>query len=80
MLLRQVQQLGIPLQLEATMEKMKTGDNTQRSQQTISLTTTQTRGGIDHIAIVKNNIAIRIAGKVSRYIDASMHRATPIIS
>ena len=29
------------------------------------------------IAIVKNNIAIRIAGKVSRYIDASMNRATP---
>ena len=28
-------------------------------------------------AIVKNNIAIRIAGKVSRYIDASMNRATP---
>ena len=28
------------------------------------------------IAIVKNNIAIRIAGKVSRYIDASMNRAT----
>ena len=27
--------------------------------------------------IVKNNIAIRIAGKVSRYIDASMNRATP---
>ena len=26
---------------------------------------------------VKNNIAIRIAGKVSRYIDASMNRATP---
>ena len=26
--------------------------------------------------IVKNNIAIRIAGKVSRYIDASMNRAT----
>ena len=32
------------------------------------------------IVIVKNNIAIRIAGKVSRYIDASMNRATPIIS
>ena len=32
------------------------------------------------IAIVKNNIAIRIAGKVSRYIDASMNRATPSIS
>ena len=32
------------------------------------------------IAIVKNNIAIRIAGKVSRYIDASMNRATPIIN
>ena len=31
----------------------------------------------DTIAIVKNNIAIRIAGKVSRYIDASMNRATP---
>ena len=31
------------------------------------------------IAIVKNNIAIRIAGKVSRYIDASMNRATPTI-
>ena len=30
------------------------------------------------IAIVKNNIAIRIAGKVSRYIDASMNRASPI--
>ena len=30
------------------------------------------------IVIVKNNIAIRIAGKVSRYIDASMNRATPI--
>ena len=29
------------------------------------------------IAIIKNNIAIRIAGKVSRYIDASMNRATP---
>ena len=29
------------------------------------------------IAIVKNTIAIRIAGKVSRYIDASMNRATP---
>ena len=29
------------------------------------------------ITIVKNNIAIRIAGKVSRYIDASMNRATP---
>ena len=29
------------------------------------------------IVIVKNNIAIRIAGKVSRYIDASMNRATP---
>ena len=29
-------------------------------------------------AIIKNNIAIRIAGKVSRYIDASMNRATPI--
>ena len=28
------------------------------------------------IAVVKNNIAIRIAGKVSRYIDASMNRAT----
>ena len=28
------------------------------------------------IVIVKNNIAIRIAGKVSRYIDASMNRAT----
>ena len=26
--------------------------------------------------IIKNNIAIRIAGKVSRYIDASMNRAT----
>ena len=26
---------------------------------------------------VKNNIVIRIAGKVSRYIDASMNRATP---
>ena len=31
------------------------------------------------IMIVKNNIAIRIAGKVSRYIDASMNRATPTI-
>ena len=31
------------------------------------------------IVIVKNNIAIRIAGKVSRYIDASMNRATPSI-
>ena len=30
------------------------------------------------IVIVKNNIAIRIAGKVLRYIDASMNRATPI--
>ena len=30
----------------------------------------------EKIAIVKNNIAIRIAGKVSRYIDASMNRAT----
>ena len=29
------------------------------------------------IAIVKNYFAIRIAGKVSRYIDASMNRATP---
>ena len=29
------------------------------------------------IAIVTNNIAIRIAGKVSRYIDASMNRVTP---
>ena len=29
------------------------------------------------IVIVKNNIAIRIAGKVSRYIDASMNHATP---
>ena len=29
------------------------------------------------IVIVKNNIAIRIAEKVSRYIDASMNRATP---
>ena len=28
------------------------------------------------IVIVKNNIAIRIAGKVSRYIDASMNHAT----
>ena len=27
--------------------------------------------------IVKNNIAMRITGKVSRYIDASMNRATP---
>ena len=27
--------------------------------------------------IVINSIAIRIAGKVSRYIDASMNRATP---
>ena len=32
------------------------------------------------IVIVKNNIAIRIAGKVSRYIDASMNRATPSFS
>ena len=31
------------------------------------------------IVIVKNNIAIRIAGKVSRYIDASMNRATPSV-
>ena len=31
----------------------------------------------NNIAIVKNNIAIRIAGKVSRYIDASMNHATP---
>ena len=31
------------------------------------------------IVIVKNNIAIRIAGKVSRYIDASMNRATPTV-
>ena len=31
------------------------------------------------IVIIKNNIAIRIAGKVSRYIDASMNRATPNI-
>ena len=29
------------------------------------------------IVIIKNNIAIRIAGKVSRYIAASMNRATP---
>ena len=29
------------------------------------------------IVIIKNNIVIRIAGKVSRYIDASMNRATP---
>ena len=29
------------------------------------------------IAIVKKNITIRIAGKVSRYIDALMNRATP---
>ena len=29
------------------------------------------------IVIIKNNIAIRIAGKVSRYIDTSMNRATP---
>ena len=28
------------------------------------------------IVIVKSNIAIRIAGKVSRYIDASINRAT----
>ena len=35
--------------------------------------------GKKKIAIVKNNIAIRIAGKVSRYIDASMNRATPSI-
>ena len=32
------------------------------------------------IVIVKNNIAIRIEGKVSRYIDASVNRATPSIS
>ena len=32
------------------------------------------------IAIIKNNIAIRIAGKVSRYIDASMNRATPNVN
>ena len=32
------------------------------------------------IVIVKNNIAIRIAGKVSQYIDASMNRATPTIN
>ena len=31
------------------------------------------------IVIIKNNIAIRIAGKVSRYIDASMNHATPTI-
>ena len=31
------------------------------------------------IVIIKNNIAIRIAGKVSRYIDASMNRATPSV-
>ena len=31
-----------------------------------------------NIVIIKNNIAIRIAGKVSRYIDASVNRATPI--
>ena len=30
-----------------------------------------------YIAIIKNYITIRIAGKVSRYIDASMNRATP---
>ena len=29
------------------------------------------------IVIIKNNIAIRIAGNVSRHIDASMNRATP---
>ena len=29
------------------------------------------------IVIIKNYIVIRIAGKVSRYIDASMNRATP---
>ena len=29
--------------------------------------------------LVKNNIAMRIAGKVSRYIDASMNRATPSV-
>ena len=29
--------------------------------------------------IIKNNIAIRIAGKVSRYIDASMNRAIPSV-
>ena len=29
------------------------------------------------IVIIKNNIAIRIAGEVSRYIDASMNRAAP---
>ena len=32
------------------------------------------------IVIIKNNITIRIAGKVSRYIDASMNRATPTSS
>ena len=29
------------------------------------------------IVIIKNNIAIRVAGKVLRYIDASVNRATP---
>ena len=29
--------------------------------------------------IKKKNIAIRIAGKVSRYIDVSMNRATPTV-
>ena len=36
-------------------------------------------GGKKKIVIVKNNTAIRIAGKVSRYIDASMNRATPTV-
>ena len=36
--------------------------------------------GKKNMATVKNNIAIRIAGKVSRYIDASMNRATPEVS
>ena len=31
------------------------------------------------IVIIKRNITIRIAGKVSRYIDASTNRATPSI-
>ena len=33
---------------------------------------------LQKIVIIKNNIAIRIAGKVSWYIDPSMNRATPI--
>ena len=29
------------------------------------------------LTLVNNNIAIRIAGKVAQYIDASMNRTTP---